>query len=127
MRSSLARWAVNSSDPPSYRCRRIALRLAFGQMADEALLASARVFPQKLMAAGFQFTHPTVDKALAAAPETQTLAAENLLPAALHYPRAVLLLFFCARRAAMACISLPILDWLIPTWMARLMMLPVIQ
>ncbi|HET6170882.1 MAG TPA: TIGR01777 family oxidoreductase, partial [Terracidiphilus sp.] len=41
-----------------------ALRLAFGQMADEALLAGARVVPQKLMAAGFSFTHATIDQAL---------------------------------------------------------------
>jgi uncharacterized protein len=44
-----------------------ALRLAFGQMADEALLASIRVVPSKLRAAGFEFAHPTVDQALAAA------------------------------------------------------------
>jgi uncharacterized protein len=44
-----------------------ALRLAFGQMADEALLASARVVPQKLTAAGFSFAHPAIGQALAAA------------------------------------------------------------
>jgi NAD dependent epimerase/dehydratase family enzyme len=44
-----------------------ALRLAFGQMADEALLASTRVTPSKLLGAGFRFTHPSLDKALAAA------------------------------------------------------------
>jgi uncharacterized protein (TIGR01777 family) len=44
-----------------------ALRLALGAMADEALLASARVVPAKLAKFGFQFTHPTVDSALAAA------------------------------------------------------------
>jgi uncharacterized protein len=44
-----------------------AMRLMFGQMADEALLASARVKPEKLQAAGFQFASPTVDQALAAA------------------------------------------------------------
>jgi hypothetical protein len=44
-----------------------ALRLALGAMADEALLASARVVPAKLVDAGFQFIHPTVDGALAAA------------------------------------------------------------
>lgn len=43
-----------------------ALRLAFGQMADEALLASARVLPAKLQAAGFAFAHPTLAQALAA-------------------------------------------------------------
>ena len=44
-----------------------ALRLALGAMADEALLASARVFPAKLAKLGFRFTYPTVDSALAAA------------------------------------------------------------
>jgi hypothetical protein len=44
-----------------------ALRLALGQMADEALLASARAVPSRLLAAGFQFAHPTVAQALAAA------------------------------------------------------------
>jgi uncharacterized protein (TIGR01777 family) len=43
-----------------------ALRLAFGQMADEALLASARVYPARLIRAGFRFAHPTVAEALAA-------------------------------------------------------------
>lgn len=44
----------------------IALRLALGQIADEALLASARAFPHQLTSAGFQFTHPMVNEALAA-------------------------------------------------------------
>jgi uncharacterized protein len=44
-----------------------AMRLIFGQMADEALLASARVRPEKLQAVGFEFALPTVDQALAAA------------------------------------------------------------
>jgi hypothetical protein len=44
-----------------------ALRLALGQMADEALLSSARAVPSRLLAAGFQFAHPTVAQALAAA------------------------------------------------------------
>lgn len=44
-----------------------ALKLAFGEMADEALLASTRAVPEKLNSAGFQFEHPTVDQGLAAA------------------------------------------------------------
>jgi hypothetical protein len=44
-----------------------ALRLALGEMAEEALLSGARAFPAKMTAAGFQFTHPTIDLGLAAA------------------------------------------------------------
>ncbi len=44
-----------------------ALRLAFGEMADEALLASALVAPAKLIAAGFRFAHPGLEDALASA------------------------------------------------------------
>lgn len=44
-----------------------ALRLAFGSMADEALLASARVAPRRLQDAGFAFTEPTLDQALVTA------------------------------------------------------------
>jgi hypothetical protein len=43
-----------------------ALRLLLGEMANEALLASQRAVPARLIAAGFQFAHPTVDAALAA-------------------------------------------------------------
>jgi uncharacterized protein (TIGR01777 family) len=42
------------------------LRLVFGEMADEALLASARVIPAQLQQAGFTFQFPTLDQALAA-------------------------------------------------------------
>ena len=41
-----------------------ALRLALGEMADEALLASQRVQPEKLLTAGFRFAHPQLDEAL---------------------------------------------------------------
>lgn len=44
-----------------------ALRLALGQMADEALLASTRVVPAKLTKAGFHFQHEELQQALAAA------------------------------------------------------------
>lgn len=41
-----------------------AARLAFGEMADELLLASTRVEPAKLRAVGFAFKHPTLEGAL---------------------------------------------------------------
>lgn len=43
------------------------LRVLFGEMADEALLAGQRVDPAKLRAIGHQFHHPTLDVAFAAA------------------------------------------------------------
>jgi hypothetical protein len=44
-----------------------AVRLAFGKMADELLLASARVVPRKLLDSGFQFRYPNLPEALCAA------------------------------------------------------------
>ena len=44
----------------------VALRLALGEFADD-ILASQRVVPQRLMDAGFVFTHPDLDAALDAA------------------------------------------------------------
>jgi uncharacterized protein len=44
-----------------------ALRMALGEMADEALLASARVVPRKLTEAGFRFAHPGIEDAFAGA------------------------------------------------------------
>ena len=41
-----------------------ALRLALGEMADEALLAGARVVPKRLLDAGFPFSYPRIDEAL---------------------------------------------------------------
>src|SRR6266567_7866558 len=41
-----------------------AARLAFGEMADEGLLASARVEPRKLLASGFEFEFPILGPAL---------------------------------------------------------------
>ncbi len=42
------------------------LRALFGQMADELLLASIRVRPDKLLSAGFTFAHKTIGEALRA-------------------------------------------------------------
>lgn len=44
-----------------------ALRLAFGEMADEALLASTRAVPARLTELGFRFRHPTLETALSGA------------------------------------------------------------
>jgi uncharacterized protein len=44
-----------------------ALKLAFGEMADEALLASTHAVPKRLLAAGFGFVHPILAGAFAAA------------------------------------------------------------
>lgn len=43
-----------------------ALRLAIGEMADEALLASTRALPQHLLKAGFRFDFPELEPALRA-------------------------------------------------------------
>jgi len=41
-----------------------ALRLVLGEMADGALLSSARVVPRRLLASGFRFAHPDLESAL---------------------------------------------------------------
>ena len=41
-----------------------ALRLAFGRMADETLLASTRALPARLEASGFAFRQPELGPAL---------------------------------------------------------------
>jgi len=43
----------------------LALRIALGRMADEALLTSTRAVPRKLLDAGFRFAHASVEEALA--------------------------------------------------------------
>jgi uncharacterized protein (TIGR01777 family) len=43
-----------------------ALRLAFGEMAEEVLLAGQRVVPARMSAEGFAFEKPSIDAALAA-------------------------------------------------------------
>jgi uncharacterized protein (TIGR01777 family) len=49
----------------------LALRAMFGEMADEALLASTRAVPKKLIEAGFQFEQATVEEALTTAVGSQ--------------------------------------------------------
>jgi NAD dependent epimerase/dehydratase family enzyme len=44
-----------------------AARIAFGEMADGLLLASARVEPAKLIEAGFRFRHDELENALRSA------------------------------------------------------------
>lgn len=44
----------------------IALEIAYGEMARDTVLASQRVRPRALLAAGFAFEHPTLDSALRA-------------------------------------------------------------
>lgn len=41
-----------------------ALKLSFGEMAQETMLASVRVRPSRLVAAGFAFKHPEIEPAL---------------------------------------------------------------
>jgi NAD dependent epimerase/dehydratase family enzyme len=43
-----------------------ALRLAFGEMADDALLASVRAVPKQLSDSGFEFRYPDIASALRA-------------------------------------------------------------
>jgi uncharacterized protein (TIGR01777 family) len=43
-----------------------ALRLAFGEMADDALLASVRAIPERLTVSGFKFRYPDIAPALRA-------------------------------------------------------------
>ena len=41
-----------------------ALKLAFGRMAEDTILASQRVAPKKIAGAGFEFRHPRLEEAL---------------------------------------------------------------
>jgi len=50
--------------PTLFPAPAFALRILLGEAADELLLGSARVVPQRLAAAGFTFAHPHLDEAL---------------------------------------------------------------
>jgi uncharacterized protein (TIGR01777 family) len=52
------------SRPTIFPAPAFGLRLAFGEMADALLLASERVLPERLRAAGYQFKYPSLDGAL---------------------------------------------------------------
>lgn len=52
--------------PTLFPAPAFALRLAFGEMADDALLSSTRAVPQRLLNAGFQFQYPGIGAALRA-------------------------------------------------------------
>jgi len=52
------------SRPAVFPMPAFAARLAFGQMADELLLASQRVEPAKLIASGYKFQHAELEPAL---------------------------------------------------------------
>ncbi|MGC8741513.1 MAG: TIGR01777 family oxidoreductase [Candidatus Sumerlaeaceae bacterium] len=51
--------------PAFFAAPAFALRLIMGQMAEEMLLASTRVLPEKLQATSYRFVHPSLDVALA--------------------------------------------------------------
>jgi len=54
------------SRPTLFSVPAFAARLAFGEMADELLLSSARVEPERLKESGYQFKHPELSSALKA-------------------------------------------------------------
>ncbi len=56
--------AAALSRPSPFVLPSFAARLAFGEMADEALLASTRVYPERLKQSGFKFQFPDLDSAL---------------------------------------------------------------
>ena len=50
---------------PTYlRAPSLVLRAAFGEMANETVLASTRAVPERLRAAGFQFSHERLEQAV---------------------------------------------------------------
>lgn len=53
--------------PTVLRLPKTMLRLALGEMADQALLSGVRVMPTKLLATGFQFEQPDLARFLASA------------------------------------------------------------
>lgn len=52
--------------PAFWRVPELALKLALGEMAEELLLSSARVMPERLRATGYDFAYPELESALRA-------------------------------------------------------------
>jgi NAD dependent epimerase/dehydratase family enzyme len=50
--------------PTLFRVPSLVLRAAFGEMAQDTLLASTRAVPERLHAAGFQFSHERLEQAI---------------------------------------------------------------
>ncbi|HET7275362.1 MAG TPA: TIGR01777 family oxidoreductase [Longimicrobiaceae bacterium] len=53
--------------PAFFRVPRVALEIAFGQMAEETILASQHAVSDRLVQAGFEFRYPQLEQALQAA------------------------------------------------------------
>lgn len=53
--------------PTAFPAPAFLLKLIFGQMAQETMLASTRAIPARLEAAGFQFEHPRIEEGLQSA------------------------------------------------------------
>jgi uncharacterized protein (TIGR01777 family) len=53
--------------PAPFALPKFAVRLAFGEMADVALLSGVRALPKRLLASGFAFQHPRLEPYLARA------------------------------------------------------------
>ena len=52
------------SRPTIFPLPAFAARIALGEMANELLLSSNRVYPSKLMESGYKFLHPELNQAL---------------------------------------------------------------
>lgn len=64
MLSSPGYWAKCWARPTIFPVPTFAARLLFGEMAEETMLASTRVAPDKAEKAGYQFRYPGAESAL---------------------------------------------------------------